>query len=146
MAIKALSLIHTWVFEDPDDPDFGTDEASKFTLHALDSRVMAKLKDGAAKITVDPSRPEELAETSINMEEMNFQTVMFGCEEWSNVPDPDSNPPSLLDYETIPRRLGGKSYTVVDPEVLCRIPLSTIRAMADDIRAKNELSETEAKN
>ncbi len=146
MAIKALSLSHTWDFQDPDDPDFGTDEASTFTLRTLDSRVMAKLKDGAAKITVDPSRPDELAETTINMEEMNFQTVQFGCENWTNVPDPDLAKKTELKCELIPRRLGGKSYMIVDPDILCRIPLSTIRAMSDDIRTKNELSETEAKN
>lgn len=146
MAIKALSLSHTWEFEDPDDPDFGTEEASKFTLRTLDSRVMAKLKDGAAKITVDPAHPEELAETSINMEEMNFQTVQFGCEDWTNVPDPDTKDKGLLKCELIPRRMGGKSYMIVDPEILCRIPLSTIRAMADDIRSQNELSEDERKN
>lgn len=145
MAIKALSLSKTWEFQDPDDPDFGTPEASTFILHALDSRVMARLKDGAARVLVDPNRPDDEVETIINMEDMNFQTVQFGCEGWDKVIDPEI-PNTLLDYETEPRRLGGKSYKIVSSEVLARIPLSTIRKMADDIRVKNELSETEAKN
>jgi len=143
MAIKALSLTNTWKFQDPSDPDFGQENASTFTLCSLDSRVMAKLKDGATKIGIDPTRPDDIAETSINVEDMNFQTVQFGCEDWDNVPDPDTN--ELLKYDTIARRLGGKSYKIVDPDVLCRIPLSTIRKMAEDIRDKNELSEADAK-
>jgi hypothetical protein len=144
--IKALSLSTSWEFQDKDDPDFGTEEASKFTLRALDSRVMAKLKDGAAKILVDPTRPDDAAETSINMENMNFETVQFGCEGWENVVDPDAGNGALLEYDTVPRRLGGRSYKIVDPDVLCRVPLSTIRKMAEDIRAKNELSDDDAKN
>lgn len=145
MAVKALSLSNVWKFQDPDDPDFGTEDASTFHLRTLDSRVMARLKDGAAKVLVDPLRPDDMAETSINMEDMNFQTVQFGCDGWDNVPDPDTNG-GLLEFDTTLRRLGGKSYKIVDPDILCRIPLSTIRKMAEDVRAKNELSETDAKN
>lgn len=144
MAIKALDLSKTWDFQSKDDPDFGTDDASTFKLQCLDSRIMGKLKDGATKFLADPNRPDEMGETSVNMNDMNFQMVQFGCTGWNNVLDPQGREP--LEFKTIGRRLASQSYKVVDPEVLCLIPGDVIAEMAEDIRAKNELSEGEAKN
>lgn len=145
MAIKALSLSKTWEFQDPDDPDYGTEEATTFVLQCLDSRVMATLKDSAARVHVDPQRPDDVAETSINMEQMNFDTASFAIAGWRNLQDPDK-PGVLVDHDTRGRRLAGKSYKIVTPEALSRVPLSTIRKIAEEVRAKNELSEAEAKN
>ena len=145
MSIKALSLSATWDFQDPADPDFGTPEATTFVLQCLDSRVMAKMKDGAATVRVDPSKPDDIAETSINMEEMNFNTAQFAIQGWENLHDPDKAG-VMLEHSTIGRRLGGVSYRIVDPEVLKRVPLSTIRKIAQDVRARNELSEDDEKN
>ncbi len=144
MAIKALNLGKTWDFQSKSDPDRGTEQATTFHLQSLDSRVMGKLRDNTTKFLVDPSNPEDVAETSVNAENLNFESAQFGCTGWDNFQDPVSGVPIAM--KTVPRRLGGKSYQIVDPEVLCLVPLSVIGEMGEDIRKANELTEEDAKN
>lgn len=144
MTIKALNLGKTWDFQSKSDPDRGTPEATTFHLQSLDSRVMGKLRDNTTKFLVDPSNPDEVAETTVNAENLNFESVQFGCTGWDNFPHPTTG--EMVEAKTVPRRLGGKSYQIIDPEVLCLVPLSVIGEMAEDIRKANELSEEDLKN
>ncbi len=144
MAIKALNLGKTWDFQSKSDPDRGTSNATTWHLQSLDSRVMGKLRDNTTKFLVDPANPEEVAETSVNAENLNFESVQFGCTGWDNFQDPNTGQP--IEIKTVARRLGGKSYQIVDPEVLRLVPMSVIGEMGEDIRKANELSEEDAKN
>lgn len=144
MAIKALNLGKTWDFQSKFDPDRGTPEATTFHLQSLDSRVMGKLRDNTTKFLVDPSNPDDVAETTVNAEHLNFETVQFGCTGWSNFSHPETG--EQVEYKTIGRRLGGKSYQIVDPEVLRMVPMAVIGEMGESIRAANELTEEDAKN
>ncbi len=144
MAIKALNLGKSWDFQSKSDPDRGTDQATTFKLHSLDSRVMGKLRDNTTKFLVDPSNPEDVAETTVNAEHLNFETAQFGCEGWTNFQDPVTG--ESIEIKMVPRRLGGKSYQIVDPEVMRLVPMSVIGEMGEDIRAANELSEEDVKN
>ena len=142
MPIVALSLEKTRQYESDHDPDKGTPEATRWTIKTLDSRVMGKLKDLSTTVHVDPSSPEDEVDTTINMEDVNFQTVQFGVE-FENFVDENKQP---IVYKTEGRRLGGKSYQIMDRGVAARIPGNVISELADEVRKSNEASADEAKN
>ena len=143
MSITGLSLSSTRPFESKYDPDRGTPSATKFTIATLDSRVAGKLRDMSTTMHLDPQRPDDEVETSINMEDVNFQTVQFGVSWWENLLDEDKNE---IEYKTIGRRLGGKSYKIIDPDVLALVPLSVIQELADEVRKVNEFEEGQEGN
>ena len=143
MAIRGLNLGQTWEYQSDKDPDKGTDEASIFELQTLDSRVMGHLTDGVTKVFVDAKKPDDMAETQINMQAMNFQTCQFGIKSWSNVLDVDGN---QIEFRTTGKRLGGKDYKIVVTEVLCRIPGAVISELADELRKDNDLSDDDVGN
>ncbi len=143
MPIIGLSLSATRIFESPLDPDKGTPEATRFTIATLDSRVAGRLRDLGTTVKIDPNSPDDEVETTINMEDVNFQTVQFGVSGWENFVDKERK---TIEFKTVGRRLGGKSYEVIDPEVLCRVPTAVIRELADEVRKENELSEDGGKN
>ncbi len=142
MSITGLSLSSTRHFESKYDPDKGTEAATRFTILTLDSRVAGKLRDMSTTMHLDPQRPDDEVETSINMEDVNFQTVQFGVT-WENLLDVDGNE---IEYKTIGRRLGGKSYKIIDPDVLALVPLSVIQELAEEVRKVNEFEENQEGN
>ncbi len=143
MAIRGLSIGRTWPVQSKYDPDKDTDDASVFTLQTLDSRVMGHLRDGITKVMVDANKPDDKAETQINMQGLNFETCQFGIEGWKNVLDDDGNE---IEHRTVKKRLGGKDYQIIPTEVLCRLPGAVISEMSDLIRKDNELDEDETEN
>ncbi len=142
MSIIGLNLGSTRAFESTHDPDKGQPEATKFVLTTLDSRVMGKIRDRAATMRVDPTRPDDEVDTSINIEDVNFMTAQFGITGWENFRGHNGED---IDFKSVGRRLAGKSYVIVDPEVLARVPLAIIREIADEIRKDNELDEQDEK-
>ncbi len=142
MSITGLSLSSTRHFESKYDPDKGTPGATRFTILTLDSRVAGKLRDMSTTMHLDPQRPDDEVETSINMEDVNFQTVQFGVT-WENLLDEDKNE---IEYKTVGRRLGGKSYKIIDPDVLALVPLSVIQELAEEVRKVNEFEEKQEGN
>ncbi len=141
MAIRGLNLGQTWDYQSDKDPDKGTSEATTFVLRTLDSRVMGYLRDGVAKVFVDHNKPDDMAETQINMQEMNFQTGQFGIDSWTNLIDTDGSP---IEFRTVSKRLGGKEYKIVATDVMCRLPIAVISELAEEIRKDNELSDDDA--
>ncbi len=142
MPIVGLSLEKTRQYESDLDPDKGTPEATKWTIKTMDSRVMGKLKDLSTTVRVDPSSPDDEVDTTINMEDVNFQTVQFGVE-FENFVDEDKRP---IVYKSVGRRLGGKSYQIMDPDITSRIPGNVISELADEVRKSNEAGSDEVKN
>lgn len=143
MPIVGLSLEATREYQSKFDPDVGTPQASRFTISTLDSRVAGKLKDMGTTMHIDPTRPDDDVATSVNMEDVNFQTVQFGVSAWENVVDDKGQP---IEYKTVGRRLAGKSYKIIHEDVLSLLPLSVINELAEEVRKVNELEEDAAKN
>lgn len=143
MALKALSLSKSRIVESKYDPDKGTPDATKFTLGTLDSRVMGKLQDLVTTVAVDPTRPDDEVNTTINQQEFHFQVCQFGVQNIENLQDEGGNE---IAFKTVGRRLGGHSYKIVDPEVLKLVPQAVIQEMAEAVMEDNQLTEAEAKN
>lgn len=143
MSIIGLDLDATRVYELKRDPDRGTPEATRFTLGTIDSRVYGKIRDKSTAFKVDPKAPDDEVETSINQEETNFETCQFGITHWDNFVDPKG---VEIVFKTIKRNMKGKSYTIVDPEVLCRLPRADLSELATEISKENDVTEDDAKN
>lgn len=136
MPIKAVNLSKTIKYESPNDDAAGTDEATVFTLGALDARVISAIKDKATAIPVSSlGTGEGFATLRIN--EMNFDVVQFGLKGLHNFG---------MDFTSTTRQLGGKTYVVADPSIVEAIPEEEISGLADAILAINTLTDAERKN
>ena len=143
MAIRALKLDTNVSHVSKFDPAGDTDDATRFTLGALDSRVSGFIRDKATKIVVDPKNPMENIETSVNASDVNFLTVQFGLKGWTNFKDDKGND---VAYRQIGRFVAGRSYQVADPECLRLLPPVIVDELADRIRELNTLDGTAAGN
>lgn len=150
MAIKCLTLSDVRTVECDLDPDKGTENATKFKIGTLDSRIMGKLKDqstslgfGAANFSGNGVDPDADVDIQVDQNEMYFKACQFGLRGWSNLPDNDGND---LPFETYTRNVGGRNYPAVKDEILGRVPQAVIANIGAKIIAANEVSEGEAKN
>lgn len=143
MAIVGLTLDASRVHELDRDPAKGTPEATRFTLGTIDSRVFGKIRDKGTAFKMDPSRLDDEVETTINQEEVNFELCQFGILHWENFEDKDGQD---IAFKTVKRNMRGKSYTIVDPDVLCRLPRIDLAELAKEISKDNDVTEDDAKN
>ena len=143
MPIVGIELSAIRTIESKFDPDRGTPEASKFEIGTLDARVHGRIMDKAMTMNMDPTNPGGEQATSINAQEMFFQTAQYGLRGWRNVMNSKGQP---LLFKTVKSRLGGVNYDIVDPEILKQIPQAVIQEIAEEIIKDNNLSETEGKN
>lgn len=141
--IRGIKLDSTRNFVSSLDPDKGTDKATVFEIGSLDSRIMGRITDKATTMSINPNRPDEEVDTTVNASEVAFETVQYGLRGWKNFVDEDGNE---IPFKTVKRNHGGTSYRVVDEEVLKLLPRAIIGELANEIRKDNELSEAEAKN
>lgn len=138
MSITALTLGEVRVHESRYDPAKGTDDATRWHIGTLDSKIMGKIKDKATTLLVDPAKPDDEIQTSVNMEAVNWMTVQFGVPLWENFVDKNGDE---VEYRTKKHYMGGKSYRIVHDDAMSLIPLAVIRELADEIRSSNELDE-----
>jgi hypothetical protein len=143
MPIIGLTLDATKEYVSTLDSAKGTEEATVFVLGTLDSRVFGMLRDKGTTIHVDPNSPNDDVATSINMNEVAFQTVQYGLRGWRNLKDGKGED---IKFKTVKRNHGGQSYAVADPDVIKRLPQAIISELSEEIRRENELSADEAKN
>lgn len=141
--LHALTLEGVRDFQSKYDPGKGTDQATTFKLKALDSRVHGKVRDSATRVMVDPSRPSDEVETTIEQSEVHFMACSFGLAGWSNFQDARGND---VPFRTKKRNLGGRSYEIVDPDLMRTIPSAVIKELAEEIMKDNELKEIEGKD
>lgn len=140
MAVKALSLGSTRTYELQSDPDRGTPNATRFKIGTLDSRIIGRINDAATTMHVDPTRPDDTVETSINNSERFFQACTYGLRGWENLKDDKGND---VAFKTVSRRHGGQSYDAVDENLLKMLPFEVIAELANEILAQNVVSAEE---
>jgi hypothetical protein len=140
MAIIGMNLSVEKVFVFSGDPDKGTDKATRFKYGTLDSRILGILQDKATSVKVNPSAPDEDVDTQINSKAFQFEVVQFGCRGWDNFKDDEGND---IPYDTIKLNRGGKSYKVVDPDILASVPGIVLEEFAAKIMAANEMAPEE---
>lgn len=147
MAIIGLTLSATRPFISSLDPSKGADDeadaATIFTIGTLDSRVVGKLKDAATSIGVDPNQPDKDIDLSVDQNDMHYQAAQFGLRGWKNFKDALGND---IQFITVKKSLGNRSYDVVADSVLALVPQETIAEIGQAVLAANIVTDTEAKN
>lgn len=136
--LKALDLSKTIIFESPRDPAKGTEEATKFTIGAIPSRVYAALKDSATTYRQDPNNQDDI-KVDFRPNDIAKDMVRHGLKGIQNFCT-DSG--SVVEFKTKKTRIGNSEYDVLADEVLDVIDLDTIREIAQAIR---EICEVDAK-
>lgn len=140
MAIIGMDLATEKKFVFSGDPAKGTKDATVFLYGTLDSRILGILQDKATSVKVNPSAPDEDVDTQINSKAFQFEVVQFGCRGWSNLKASNGDD---IDFRMVKLNRGGKSYTVVDPDVLARVPGVVIDEFAQRIMSANEMTSDE---
>jgi hypothetical protein len=143
MPIIGITLDAERDFVSKFDTARGTPEEAVFKIGTLDSRIFGMIRDRATTMDVDPTNPEATVATSVNANAVAFETVQYGLRGWRNFNDSQGQP---IEFRTVKQSRGGKSYTVVDPELLRRMPQAVLMELAEEIRRENEVSGVEAKN
>lgn len=142
MALKGLTKASVRTFESANDPDKGTDKATKFKLRYLDSFVMAYLKDTLTSFEADPLDPTKV-KSLFNPTAVALETVRYGLSGWENFVDEDG---SSIEFKTVLRSIGGRKYPVLTDELLGAIPLALIEELSVEIRKSNSVTAAEVKN
>lgn len=140
MAIIGLNLTAERKFVSKYDPAKGTKDATEFTIGSLDSRILGVLQDKATSIKVNPSAPDEDVDTQINSKAFQFEVCQFGIRGWKNFKDEKGDD---INFVTNKLNRGGKSYTVVQPDLVSQIPQIVIEEMSAAIMKGNVLDEDE---
>jgi len=144
MPIVGIALASERKYESDLDPSKGTPEATQFILGTLDSRIYGRLKDSATSIHVDPTKGEaESVTTTINSNEVAFNTVVYGLRGWENFVGEDGKE---IKFKSSKRTHGSHSYKVADPEMVKLIPQAVLSELSEQIKKDNDLSEDEEKN
>lgn len=143
MAIIGLTLNAEEAFQSALDPDKGTEEATTFKLGTIDSRVMGKLRDDATSFAVNPTAPEEEVDVSVGQNQLYYLVCQFGIKLWTKLHDENGNE---IPFRTQKRNMGGKSYTIVADDGLCRVPQEVIAEIGQKLLNANEVTREEAKN
>lgn len=124
-------------------PDEATN-ATVFHYGTLDSRLMGKLKDMATKIGMDAvAMADESAKVDLVIEqnEMLFLACQFGLRGWGNFRDDTNND---IEFKTVRRSIVGRTYDVLDENVLRRLPQRGIIELGQTIIENNDLSDADA--
>lgn len=143
MAIKAINLTKVIQHELSFDDEIGTDKAAKFTLGALDARVFSVIKDKATALPVSAFSNPEGAMASLNMNQTNFDIVVFGLKGWVNFLDDSGN---QVVFRSVHTNLAGKQYLTADPDLVALLPDEAISELATRIMDFNSPSEEDRKN
>lgn len=143
MAIKALNLAKTKDHELSFDPAIGTEDATKFKIGALDARIFAVIKDKATALPVSAFTNPEGAMAALNMNQTNFEIVVYGLRGWTNFQDDEGKD---VPFKTTTAVLGTKQYLTADPELVRLLPEEAIAELANEIMDMNAFTETDRKN
>jgi hypothetical protein len=139
LAFKALNLTRTKTYESNLDPEKGTENATKFVLGALDTRLMTALADKSFEVvnTADGDQVNKSNQLTIA-----YNMVRFGLKGWTNYADEDGNP---LEFKSGTANIGGKTYPCVQDDLLARLPLELVMELAGEVQSVNRVDEDEAK-
>ena len=141
MAIMGLDLTATERFVSDKDPAKGTPDETILILGTLDANILGHIQD---KLTqYEPTPDGESATAKVNVHEAAILAAQFALQGWENFKDTKAND---IEFKTKKRYVGGKSYSIVDPDVIKIVPLDIIMEMYRQVRDGNTLKAEEAKN
>lgn len=140
LAFKAINLTKTKKYTSEQDPEYGTDKASVFTIGAIDSRTMSHIIDSNMESKIGPDGEQM---SKYNQLTVAYNLVRFGLKDITNFENDDGTP---LVFKTEKINYGGKTYTVAADEILSVLPTFLIMELAAEVNEVNTVSETDSKN
>lgn len=143
MKIRAINLSKTVRHQLSFDEDAGTDAAVTWIAGALDSRVLATIKDRATGIPMSALSGSGEGTATLNLNQTNYDVVLYGLKGWENLTYEDGK---QVEFKTSTSQLGGKTYVTVDPELMKLIPPEAIDELANVIMDINTMKDEERKN
>lgn len=160
MAIKALKLDETWdyvsglddcrvVFKEGDrkgQTDVQASEANGATvweLGVLTSRISGLLSDKATRLrgSMDPSAGPDEACLEIDPNSKAYRVVQHGLRGVRCFKDHTG---ADIAYDTTVEAVVGRSFNLVSPHIMDRIPAALLRELSEEIETRNTVGEEEA--
>lgn len=111
---------------------------TKWLIGSLDSRVLGQIQDMAMTVRVDTKALDDEVDTSVNSNQVAFKACQFGLRGWENFLDESGEE---IPFRTVKEGLGGKKYSVVSSDVLCRVPASVLNELSAEITKRNSLTD-----
>ncbi len=150
MAIKGISMDATQDYVSDLDPAKGTDrekdDSTIFILGTIASRVQTGIRDKSTAFRQE--KESEEAEAAMTAEfrpnESTYLTVQFGLKGWKRFLELDGE--GEIEFKTINKQSGGRSYIVASPESMDRLGLQLMRELAEAIDKLNSPTWEEAKS
>ncbi len=139
MGLIALTHDTTKVVESQFDDNRGSENAVKFTVGPISTRLMAIIKDQATKVIDDGSGGGAL---QMNPNLAAYNLVRVGLKGWTGFNDKDGKPVSPKFEKSV---MGGKTVDVLSEESMDMLPLEVVRELGDAISDFNILTEQEVK-
>lgn len=130
-------------------------EATIFKLGAMDSYIKSHVQSKATSLNIkdgvdiETLKGKSEAEIRDQMEftadayTMALQTVRFCLKGWTNFIGPKGKP---IEFKTSHTSMGGRTYKVVDADLLGMMPTEIILELYSEIDDLSNLSEEESKN
>lgn len=153
MAVRVVNLTKTIQWEWDQDPDKGTDNATKFEFRPLDAYEQAYLNDRLTSMegggTPAGTTEEEILES---LQTANMRTEVFkvaveafriACIGITNLQDEAGEP---VEFKRARENIGGKAKMVVAPEVAKAIPPMLALSAYKQIIEFSTVSKVEEKN
>jgi len=134
--LKALDLSKTISHESELDEAKGTENASRFTLGGIHSRVYMVIKDRATKFAQDATGDMSV---SFSGNAVAYELVKFGLRDVQNF---ENNTP----FKREKIRIGNTDCEVVTDEYMATLDPDLIRELSEQITKLCEFSKDEAKN
>lgn len=141
--IKAINLAKTLDYVLSFDPDKDTDAATIWTIGTIDARVMSIIKDKATAIPVSAFSGGGDGNATLNINQTNFEIVVFGLKGFKNFQDDDGK---QIAWRGVQNNLANRNYFTCDPKIIEAMPEDAIAELAGKIMDINTLSEPERKN
>lgn len=139
MAIKALTLSAVKTIESKLDEAYGTPDATRFTIGAIDAFVAAYIGDRSLTFTDGEENGRAVAQVKLN--EANLEYVRFGLKGWEKFADARGNE---VVFATAEKVVMGKKYQVVADDCLALIDAELTGWLAREIKTINTVSADDA--
>lgn len=158
MAIRAINTAATKDYVSEldtaiDDNGKPLPEATIWKLGAMDSYIQAHANSKATSYSVKEGvditalkGKDDVAssmEYSMDAHALFIETCRFCIRGWENFEGPDG---TNIEFKTVKTNLRGRTYEVVDPDLLAMVPSDIIQELYVEIETMSNMSEEDSKN
>ncbi len=139
MALRSIDLTGTDTFGIDDDPDKGTDAATKFEFRRLTPALEGWVRDKATSFTegVDGD-----AEGHFEPNKACLAMMLVALTGWANLLDAKGNP---IAFSTKKMNIAGRNLEVPDQKAIDCLQLDWIRELHEKVSNVNQVEDEEVK-